>query len=400
MRLNARVPENAIAFLSSFLVFPEPGILLGEGSSLKIAPLFKERGKLSPFLFVDPSFSSSPLLGKLLSALSEEGLTPHVDFPAAGEPDVPMVNDAYGKAMKAGADSYIALGGGSTMDLTKAVMILHAYEGKKDLSSFAGLLRVHRKLPFSLFIPTTAGTGSEITPCAVVSSHHGSPKKAIMSYRLVPSYAVLDPLYLASLPEKAAAYGVLDALSHAVESYLNRPGDPLVASNARMAVHAILGEGAAFVHDRRDNERNLRLLRASYQAGRAFSKGYVGYAHALSHALGGSHGLPHGFLNAVLLPIVLASYGRKAHPSLAELEATLESSFASPREGAERFLTRLKRLNEALGIPVSLDLELSAEEVNRLARLARKEANWLYHVPVVFNEEELGRILLTALKRT
>ncbi len=394
----ARSYQWVLLLLSRLVHYPEHRLIEGEGSSLSLIEELSSRGYVRPLFVLSRSVERSKAASPLLEGLREKGIEPTLYVLPGGEPGFDTANACYLEMKRANCDAIVAIGGGSAMDVAKSAGVIFAYKGR-DVSSFRGLLKVHRKLPFTAFVPTTAGSGSEITPVAILSLPHGEGKVAIMSPRLTPSLAVLDPVYLKSLPERAAVYGLLDALTHSLESFLNRPKDSKVARDAIASTRTILEKGRLFAQNRGDPSIGLEMLKASYLAGRAFARGYVGYSHALSHAIGGRYHLPHGYLNAVLLPYVLRAYGKKAYPALARLEEAVGGSTGTLEEKAEAFLSRALALERDLGIEERLSLPSFGEEAAAsLAHEAAKEANPLYHVPKILNEEELALILLAAVK--
>lgn len=394
----ARSYQWILRVLARFVSYPEHRLIEGEGSSLRLVDELSSRGYVRPLFVLSDSVHHSGADAPLLDGLKEKGIEPTLYVLPSGEPGFDTANACYLEMKRANCDAIVAIGGGSAMDVAKSAGVIFAYKGK-DIASFRGLLKVHRKLPFMAFVPTTAGTGSEITPVAVLSLPHGEGKVAIMSPRLTPSLAVLDPVYLKSLPERPAVYGILDALTHALESFLNRPKDSQVARDAIAATRTILEKGRLFAQNRNDLSLNLEMLKASYLAGRAFARGYVGYSHALSHAIGGRYHLPHGYLNAVLLPYVLRAYGSKAYPALARLEEAIGgSNDLSMAKKAEAFIARVNSLERDLHIDQKLPLPSFGEEAaSSLAHEAAKEANPLYHVPKILSEEELALILKSAV---
>lgn len=392
---------QALFFLfSKFVRYKDAALVEGEGSSFSLGGELHKRNALHPLYVVDGYLHEHGIDKNAYESLVSAGLDPAIYLVPPGEPHFDAVNSAYMAGKTGNCDSVVAFGGGSAMDVAKGAAILMAYGGA-DISKFKGLLKVHRKLPTMVFVPTTAGTGSEITPCAVIAFPEGKGKAAIMSPRLIPDAAVLDPANLVSLPHKAAVYGALDAVSHAVESYLNRPRDLTIRRDAISALRLIFDNIEAFSKSREDLGVNRAMLKGSYLAGRAFAKGYVGYCHALSHAVGGAYGYPHGYLNAILLPYVLRAYGEKAVNPLARLEDALfpSTQLLSRGEKAASFIARLEALLDTCEIQKSLQIRaMSSEKALELGAMADKEANPLYHVPRIMRAKELASILLEANK--
>ena len=201
------------------------------------------------------------------------------------------------------------------MDLAKAVGVLLARPGK-PLERFAGILKVRRKLPVLIAIPTTAGTGSETTLAAVLIDGNTRHKFAINDFPLIPKYAVLDPSNIHTLPSHIAASTGLDALTHAVEAYIGRSTTKQTRADAENAVKLIFENFDAAVNHE-NTAAESAMLKASHYAGRAFTRSYVGYIHAVSHSLSGKYDLPHGWTNAVLpedIPLLASYADKEANP--------------------------------------------------------------------------------------
>lgn len=392
-----RLYEAVLRALSKFIHYPENELKEGVGSLSETAAILKKKGFFHPLFVVDGFLHEKGLDEPLLDSFEKEGMSYATYLVPKGEPGFDTANECYLAAKKENVDCIVAYGGGSAMDVAKGASVLLSYRGK-DLKRFAGLLKIHRRLPYMLFVPTTAGTGSEVTPCAVLALPKGRGKVALMSPRLISACAILDGKAVSSLDARTASYGMLDALTHAVESYLNAPKDRQVRRDATSALRAIFLEGEKYCKDRSDLERNQRILKASYLAGRAFGRGYVGYSHAISHAIGGSYHLPHGLLNAILLPRVLKAYGKKAVPSLSRLEEAIMGEIkGSEEEKAASFVKAIEELEGRLAIPTRLPIDgISMEEALRLAREAHREASPLYHVPRILSEEEIASLILEA----
>ncbi len=288
-------------------------------------------------------------------------------------------------------DGLIAFGGGSPMDLAKAVGVIIA-RPNKPLEKMAGILKVHTKIPLLIAIPTTAGTGSETTLASVLISSETRRKFAINDFPLIPKYAVLDPVTIHTLPIEIAASTGLDALTHAVEAYIGRSTTKETRTYALKAVSLIFENlDSASNHESEDAERCM--LEAANLAGRAFTRSYVGYIHAVSHTLSGKYNLPHGWTNAVLLPIILKKYGSAVEKKLAELTVSAGlGNYTEPNEVlANRFISAIDEKNKKYNIPNRIDA-ISYEDIPLMAKYAEKEANPLYPVPVLWNAEELEKI--------
>ena len=276
------------------------------------------------------------------------------------------------------------MGGGSSMDCAKAVGARIVYPNR-TLNQLEGILRVLRRIPPLIAIPTTAGTGSEVTLAAVITDSETRHKYPINSFPLIPSYAVLDPKVTFTLPPSLTATTGMDALTHAVEAYIGRSTTRQTRALALDATHLIFA-----YRDGRNPEARAGMLQAAYKAGAAFSQSYVGYIHAVAHSLGGRYNIPHGLANAVLMPIVLRHYGSAAHKKLHELgvAAGVASENDTHASGAEKFISAIEAMNRRMRIPSTLS-GIREEDIPAMARNAAHEANPLYPVPVEMDAKEL-----------
>ncbi|MDE6938983.1 MAG: iron-containing alcohol dehydrogenase, partial [Lachnospiraceae bacterium] len=263
---------------------------------------------------------------------------------------------------------------------------------KQSLARMKGILKIHKKLPLLTAIPTTAGTGSETTLSAVITDADTRYKYAINDFPLIPRYAVLDPKVTLSLPPSITASTGMDALTHAVEAYIGRSTTYGTRKNALMAVSLIFENIDKAYTDGTDITARRNMLRASFYAGCAFTKSYVGYVHAVAHSLGGEYNVPHGLANAILLPFVLEAYGPCIHKKLYQLSVAAGiSKEGTPYDTAAReFITAIQDMKKRFGIGDTVS-EIREEDIPKLAHYADKEGNPLYPVPVLMDAKELER---------
>ena len=306
-------------------------------------------------------------------------------------PTVHNVEDALKVYHSNRCNGIIAIGGGSAMDCAKAVGARVAYP-KRTVNQLGGKLKVWRKIPTLIAVPTTAGTGSETTLAAMITDSDTHRKYAIMSFPIIPHYAVLDAAFTYSLPPHLTASTGLDALTHAVEAYIGRSTTKETRKLALEATKLIFENVEHAYADGNHRKARENMLHAAYKAGIAFSKSYVGYIHALAHALGGKYGTPHGLANAVIMPYVLEAYGKRIHQKLHELgiAAGVAEPEDTPAIGAKKFICAIKDLNTNMNIPAVLP-DIRKEDIPVLAAHAEREANPLYPVPVLMTKNELER---------
>jgi alcohol dehydrogenase class IV len=254
-----------------------------------------------------------------------------------------------------------------------------------------GLLKVMKKIPLLIAVPTTAGTGSETTIAAVISNPLTHEKYAVNDFHLVPKYAVLDPLITVGLPPHITATTGMDALTHAVEAYVGRSNTEETRQAARKAVKLIHDNLYTAYVDGGNLTARSNMLTAAFYAGIAFTKAYVGYVHAIAHTLGGYYRIPHGLANAVILPYVLDYYGEAAHQQLAELADLIGISVESDSTAvkAGKFIAWIREMNASMNIPTKLG-GIQAADLPGMIHNALKEANPLYPVPKILFADDLG----------
>lgn len=370
------------------LPYRNPKIL----SHMDEIPGILRRKKLKkPLIITDGNLSALGATAHLQKILQDQQVEYAFFDGAYPNPTTGLAAQAAEFYRKNQCDSLIAYGGGSPMDLAKAVGV-SIVRPKKPLAEMAGILKVRRRLPFLIAIPTTAGTGSETTLAAVIVNSDTRHKFTINDFPLIPRFAVLDPETIHTLPADVAASTGLDALTHAIEAYIGRSTTRQTRNDAENAVALIFANlDAAVNHQSVKAER--AMLKAAHYAGRAFTRSYVGYIHAISHSLSGKYDLPHGRTNAVLLPLVLKRYGSVIWRKLARLAvcAGLGEPGDSEEILARRLIAAIEEMNRRYQIPDHIE-EIWEEDIPQLAKYADQEANPLYPVPVLWNAAELEEI--------
>ena len=368
------------------LPYREPKIF---NSIEELEPLLKKLNVKSVLLVTDPFLRSSGSTAPLEALLQKNNIHCAVYDKTCANPTVYNVEEARALYAAEKCECLIAFGGGSSMDCAKAVGARIAFP-KKSLAKLKGLLRVWRKIPTLIAVPTTAGTGSEVTVTAVITDSEEKHKYTMNNFTLIPSYAVLDPRVTYTLPPSLTATTGMDALTHAVEAYIGRSTSKETRRLALEAVKLIFANIETAYADGSNHVARENMLHAAYKAGIAFSKSYVGYIHAVAHTLGGQYNTPHGLANTVLMPIVLEAYGETVHMKLHVLgiAAGVAAESDSHKEGAEKFIAAIRRLNRNMGIPEKLT-GIRKEDIPTMAAHAAKEANPLYPVPVLMDKKQL-----------
>lgn len=284
--------------------FKVPGeIVFGTGCITKLSGVLKAKGINKVLLVSDRGIEAAGILQKLSGLLTESGLSfvSYLDIEA--NPSTETVDAGYQIYKEKEIEAIVCLGGGSPMDTAKGIAVLATNGGR--IQDYEGGNKV--KVPtLPLFaIPTTAGTGSEVTPFIVITDKSRNYKFNVISFQCVPLMAFLDPELISTLPPAVAASTGLDALIHAIEAYLSLKASPFSDAMAEKAMELIGKNIRLFVANRSDNEAAAGMLLGSAMAGIAFSWGNLGDVHAMAHPLGGFFGIAHGVANAVLLPTIL-----------------------------------------------------------------------------------------------
>lgn len=387
-KVYCRIFQSALRLALPFLPYRKPVILESVDS---LPALLKQKGADLILFVTDKGIRELGLTADLESRLKQAGIVCLVYDDTVANPTTDNVEEAAALYKLRRCQAIVAFGGGSSIDCAKAVGA-RVVKPHKSLGRMAGILKIRRRIPLLIAIPTTAGTGSETTLSAVITDSRTRHKYPINDFPLIPRYAVLDPEVTRSLPPSMTAATGLDALTHAVEAYIGRSTTRETRRDALEAVRLIFENIDTAYTDGCDMEARRRMLRASFLAGSAFTKSYVGYVHAVAHSLGGQYNTPHGLANAVLLPFVLDAYGPRVHKKLHRLgiAAGVSSSCASDEQGARAFIAAIRDMRRRLQIPDTLP-GIREADIPALARHADHEANPLYPVPCLWDAKELER---------
>ena len=373
------------------LPYREPIQLDGLSS---IVPLLAEKRIASVLLVTDASVRSLGLTSGMEAALKAAGVACAVYDKTVPNPTIANIEEGRALYLTAHAQAIIAVGGGSVMDCAK-VIGARVVKPRQSVQRMRGLLRVLKRTPLLIAVPTTAGTGSETTLAAVITDPAARHKYPINDFALIPDYAVLDPELTRGLPPMLTATTGMDALTHAIEAYIGRSTNRLTRAMSEEAATRIVRSLYKAYTDGGDMQARADMLRAAYCAGVSFTRSYVGYVHGVAHSLGGQCGVPHGLANAVILPYFLDAYGAACHKKLGRLAriAGVASPNASDSEAAEAFIRWIRETNAKMGIPETIP-QIRTVDIPEMAHHAAKESNPLYPVPVLMDEGRLAQMYL------
>lgn len=391
-KLYYRAFQITLRFASYFLPWRQPRLLEGAGSLGKLPGFIKSKGISNVLIVTDRGLAALGLMDDLLRGFDAAGVHFIIYDKTIPNPTIDNIEEALAMYRANQCDGIIAFGGGSPMDCAKGVAARVA-RPKKSIPQMKGLLKVLGRIPPLAAIPTTAGTGSETTLAAVVTNSQTHEKYALNDISLIPHYAVLDPLLTVKLPPHITSTTGMDALTHAVEAYIGKSNTTKTKHYSQEAVKLIFEYLHIAYTDGADLTARAKMQKASFLAGAAFTRAYVGYAHAIAHTLGGFYAVPHGLANAVILPYILDYFGASAHRPLAELAdlAGISKSEDTIAQKAERFISAVRDMNRKMDIPEKIK-GIKDQDIPVMAERALREAHPLYPVPKIMSRQEMIHI--------
>ncbi len=378
-----------------FMDWSEPKLF---DSVLDLPEFIKGMNVSKVLLVTDKGIMSLHLADSLLEKLKETDIECFVFDEVQPNPTIPSIEKCKDMYLDNNCQGIIAFGGGSPMDCAKAAAARVA-KPNKTVRQMRGYLKVGKKLPPFFAIPTTAGTGSETTLAAVVTDPETHEKNAICDPCLRPKYAVLDPSLTVGLPPHITSTTGMDALTHAVEAYIGKSNVKSTIKYSEDAVVLIHNNLEKAYENGKDIEARKNMLLASFYAGNAFTRAFVGYVHAIAHNLGGMYNTPHGLANAVILPYVLEWYGESAYKPLSKLADLIKIAKPemSEEEKTKAFISEIKRMNKAMNIPEKFDF-IKEEDIPTLVKRALKEGNPGYPVPKIMDEKDCEQVIRMIMK--
>ena len=375
-----------------FMGYRMPKYLEGPGKIKELGAFLKEKGINDVLVVTGAGMVRRGQVQPMLDGFDANGIRYTLQTYTTTDPTSDDVELGYKTYKEKGCKSIVAIGGGSRIDCAKGIAA-KAVHPKKTVAQLQGLLKVHWPIPPFVAIPTTAGAGSETTVAAVITDSKTHRKAAINDPFLIPKYAVLDPELTVGLPPYTTATTGMDALAHAVEAYTNKTYNTKLENKlAKEAVKLIHDNILPAFEDGSNLEARQNMQRGAFYAGRAFTRGCVGYVHAIGHTLGGLYGVAHGLAMAVLLPHVMREFGASAHQRLAELADECGIAGANEAEKANAFIRWIEETNAKMGLPDKFDV-VQDQDIDQMITWARKEANPLYPVPVVWARKDFRRLI-------
>lgn len=369
-----------------------PVVYSGRDSSLELCRQAALLGYKKVLIVTDSFLDGSGMLDGMKKTLEANSVAFAVFDGILPDPDFEQVQAGEALLRAEGCEAVIGVGGGSVLDAAKMIALLHNNPG--DLAFYDGIQKAKKPGLPMFAIPTTAGTGSETTPASVITESGTHRKVAVADGKLVPHYVALDAGLMKSMPPHITAGTGMDALTHAVESWLSRAATPSTREMAATATRLVFDYLPRAWRDGSDMDAREAMAMASFYAGVAFGRTSVGYAHGIAHQLGRVCGTPHGNANAMVLPEVLSAYGKCAVGLLAELadKVGLGEQGLSQEDLAARLINRIADLRAELEMPLA-PTGLESGDVPGIVKGALAEAGDLYPVPRYLSADEIGQIV-------
>ena len=353
-------------------------IEFGMGSLKKLPEMLADSKSDNVMLVSDRGLEAIGVVKKVQDIIEAAGIKCTSYLDVKPNPTVDIVNEAAALYKECGATCLVALGGGSPMDVSKAVGILAVHGGK--IADYEGAHKVPGPIAPIIAIPTTAGTGSEVTASAVITDEERNFKMSVFTYHNIPKYAILDPELIMTAPASIAAACGVDALIHAMEAYLSTAATPFSDAMAEKAMELIGANLRRFVANRKDEEAACAMMLGSNFAGISFAWARLGDIHSMSHPVSAYYHVAHGVANAVLMPTVMEFNAIADHGRYEKIYNYIRTSKGPVTNFEPMMLVEeVKKLNKDLGIPeglraVGVD---SDEHFQAMAEDAMKAGNTL-----------------------
>ncbi|MBC3888007.1 iron-containing alcohol dehydrogenase [Acetobacterium paludosum] len=374
------------------LNFPIPPVLKGPGMARRFPEIIKLTGVTKILVVTDRPLLSMGLLDSFLCALETNGIEAVIFDNIQSNPTFENVEAGLALYYSTNCDGVVAFGGGSPIDCGK--IIAAKVTNRKSIEKMRGLFKLTSKLPPFFAVPTTTGSGSEGTIYAFITDVQNHEKLAIIDPKLIALATVHDPELILSLPPSLTATTGMDALTHAIEAYIGKYDTPFVKDNALQATEIIINNLENCFHNGQDIHLRSKMQQAAFDSGLAFTRAYVGYTHAIAHAMGGYYSVPHGLANAIVLPYILEFSRKSSEKKLAELAfySGLGEAMFDDETLSKLLIEKIKSMNANMGIPKTI-YALKANDIPELAKRILKEGNPTYPVPRIMRFQECCDIL-------
>ncbi|HEY7594154.1 MAG TPA: iron-containing alcohol dehydrogenase [Actinophytocola sp.] len=380
--------------LEKFLI---PETIFGVGSLAEVGDAVRRAGGLRALVVTDPGVLEAGWVDRALPHLTEAGLSWQVWSGVTPNPKDTEVEAGFERYLDGGCDVLVAIGGGSPIDAAKAIAVLSGNGGR--ILDYEGIDTIAKPIPPMVMVPSTGGSGADVSQFCVITDTTRRLKATIAGRALVPDISITDPSLLTTMPAELSAHTALDALSHGIEAYVSKAASFLSDGHALAAIRGVLDNLLPSIDDPADLRAREGIARASLQAGIAFTNALLGATHAIAHQIGGYLELPHGLLNAMLLPHVMRFNAATHADRFVGVAAAMgvETARLTPAEAAEAAIACVHRLREKVGIPAGLaKVGVRREHLPRFAENALNDA-YITTNPRAVSREDVERICLAAL---
>jgi len=393
--LEAGIYRTYIFFLkigTMLLPFRNPQLFQGDGAAGQLCRAVADDGIRKLLLVTDAQLVKIGLVAGIEKQLKAVGIEAVVYDGVLPDPTIEQIETGLEQYQQNKCQAVLAVGGGSSIDAAK--VIAARTKNNKPIRKMAGLFRITWGMAPMYAVPTTAGTGAEVTAAAVVSDPEAVVKFALVDPRLIPHKAALDGALMTGLPAPITAATGMDALTHAVEAFISNNAYRMTNTKAIAATRLIMEYLPRAVADGTDLEARHKMAEAAHLAGIAFTKAGVGYVHAISHNLAARYHTPHGLTNAIVMPYVLDYSKSNCTARLAALarHCGIGSAADANAELADRFIARIREMNAEFGIPEHYEA-LQSDHIPAIATGALKEARFTYAVPRYLDQQRCENLL-------
>jgi alcohol dehydrogenase class IV len=391
--VEAARPRPLRGRVSKFVI---PEVIFGVGTLAEVGGAVRRVGGRRPMLVSDPGVLAAGWVERATPYLADVRVQWSLWHDLTPNPKDFEVQAAFESYLESGCDALLAIGGGSCIDLAKGVAILSGNGG--EILDYEGIDRATSPIPPMVMVPTTGGSGSDVSQFCVVTDTRRSLKVTIGGRALIPEISLTDPELLTTMTAELTAHTGIDALSHAIESAVSEACDFLSKGLALAAIAGIAQHLPVAVEDPLDLTAREGMARASLQAGMAFTNALLGATHAIAHQIGGALDLPHGLLNAILLPHVMRFNAETHAHRYVDVAGALGIATAGlePNAAAERAIEHIEQLSRALGIPTGLrQIGVDSSDFDKFARNALRDA-YIATNPRPVTEDDVRRLCIAA----
>jgi len=389
-----KIGLKVIALVLKLKTAPGQMVFAGDEGSVQLADYVSASGHKKVLLVTDSILSGLGVQNVFVERLEGKGVAVELFDRVLPDPADNIVVDGLSELRKHNCDAVVAVGGGSSIDTAKAVVAAATNNG---MANIVGLFKVKNR-PLPLYaLPTTSGTGSEVTGGAVITNHVSHEKDLVLDPYIIPLGVALDPALTMGMPKFVTASTGIDALSHAVESYLSTWSDEMSEPLSRMSIAVIFNALPKVYEDGSQIELRQQMSLAAYQAGRAMNISAIGNVHAIAHQVGAKYGVPHGVAIAAVMPSVLEYQLENCTEKLASLAELCGFTHPDKKQQAQLFIQGVSDLIERVDMKCGF-AGIKPEDIAEMAKQAVKESKQ-YPVPALMNKDDCVALLRTIAQR-